>query len=643
MLQAMRKSQGTKKFILGIVVISVAGSLALAMYGLWGGGLSAKEQQGAPDWIATVDGESIPTRAFQKERTTIENDLRQRFAGQLNDDSLGAFVDQQALGALLGQHLLEREAGRAGLRVTPAEISDDIVNSPAWQREGRFVGVEAYRRILESNRINVEEFEAERQRELAAEKLKSAVASLAYVDDAELDRRFRDQEERVDLDYVVLSDSKFGDAKTPSDADLQSYFRAHASEYMTPETRRASYVLFDREAKAASMQIGDADIKDYYEKNKATLYSHPEQRRASHILFKLEPNADSQKEAAVRDKATAVLARVRSGEDFATLARQNSEDEGSAPSGGDLGYFGRGRMVREFEDAVFSLKVGSISDVVKSGFGYHIIKVTDSRPAGVQPLDEVKEEIRRSLSVSRAQEEIRKAAADFTQKLGTQEASFDKTAAALGEAVLDTGFFGKGQPAGPLGRLPQVDDAVFGLKRGVASAPVTIPQGIAVFSLTDVKEPQPAPFDAVKTKIEADLRKSRARDKARSVAADLMKASGDLKSRALKAKLEVKTFDKVNRIQPLPPLTDAVKQAAFAATTGAVIGPFDSDDGLVIVEVKGKSPSTPEEASSQRAALKQRMLDEERNTLFQALLDRLQKSSAITINDGLLRQTRNRG
>jgi len=639
MLDVMRRSKGFTKIIFGLVVLATAGSLALAMYGLWGGGLSGKEQ-GAPDWIANVDGEPIPTIVFQKTRSAIENDMRQRFAGQASDEALASYVDQQALGSVLGQYLSEREAERAGLRVTAAEISSDIVNSPTWQKDGRFVGVQAYRKILEMNRIKVAEFERERQKELAAEKLRSAVYALARVDDAEVDRRFRDEVERVDVEYVLLADTAFADAKPAAPAEVRSWYSSHASRFTTPEARRAVYILFDRESKAASLPVSDAEIKDAYEKGKTTTYSHPDQRRASHILIKVPQDAPPEKDAEIKAKAAALLARVRAGEDFATLARQNSEDPGSAAAGGDLGFFGRNRMVKEFEDAAFSLSVGAVSDVVKSPFGYHIIKVTEARPAGVQPLDEVKAEIRRSLVVTKAQEEVRKSAEEFERKLAAQESSFDKSASALGYKLADTGYFEKGSPAGPLGRLPQVEDAVFSLKPGGVSAPVTVPQGLAVFSLAEVRAPRPAPFDNVKEKVETELKKSRARDKARSIAGEIVAAKGDLKGRVEKRKLEVKSLPQVTRAQSLPPLTDASKAAAFAAPIGAVLGPYETDDGLLVIAVKGKSPATSDEAVSERASLRRRMLDEERNTLYQAFLSRVEKTSQIEINEGLLRRTR---
>lgn len=641
MLDIMRRRKGFVKIVLGAVVISVAASFAFALYGIWGGALSQTDQ-GSPDWIAVVDGEQIPTGRFQRQRGLLLQQYREQFLGQgFDEETLSALVDQQALGALLGTHLARNEAARAGLRVTPREISDKVVID--FSPQGRFVGADQYRKILRSNGMEPAQYERQVGESLAAEKLRQAVASLARVDEADVERRFRDEVERVDVNYVLLADSAYADAKAPGEAELRAHFQSHAPEYMTPEQRRALFVLFDREAKAASIQIPEEDLRSAYERDKAALYSHGEQRRASHILVKLDPAAGPEKEAEARAKAAEAAARVRAGEEFAAVAREVSEDPGSASNGGDLGFFERGRMVREFEDPAFSLAVGVVSEPIKSPFGFHVLKVTDSRPAGVQPFEEVRDEIRRSLAVRKAQEEIRKEADAFVARLATQESDFAKTAAAMGLTAADTGLFAKGEPAGSLGRLPQVDQALFGLGPGGSTQPITVPQGLAVLALAEVKPPEPAPFDSVKARVEADLKRSRTRERARKAAAEILAGSGALAERAGRHKLEVKIYAAVNRIQPLPPLTDASKSAAFAASPGAVLGPFEADDGLVVLEVTGKKPATAEEETAERAALRARLLAEERNALFQVFLNQFQKNARIEINQALLDRGRPRG
>jgi peptidyl-prolyl cis-trans isomerase D len=342
-------------------------------------------------------------------------------------------------------------------------------------------------------------------------------------------------------------------------------------------------------------------------------------------------------EATQEAAANAALASIRSGEDFAELARARSEDPGSAPAGGDLGWFERGRMVKEFEDAAFALSPGAMSGVVRTPFGFHIIKTTSSRPPGTRPFEEVREEIRRGLAVQRAQEEVRTAADAFTTRLASQESSFDSTAGELGLTVERTGSVARGEPAGRLGRLPLAEDAIFSLSPGGNSAAVSVPQGLAVFHLVSIGEPQPEPFESVRERVGQDWKTARAREQARSAAERITRASGDLRSRISGMKLSVASLAAVTRSQPMPPLTDAAKEAAFIAPPGSVLGPFDAPDGLVLLEVTRMQPSTPAEAEAERASLREKLLEEEQDEMYRAMMTRLERRSEVEINYALTR------
>jgi peptidyl-prolyl cis-trans isomerase D len=636
MLDVMRRKKGLLKFILIPVVVGVAGTFVFAIYGIWGGG-TASVQDGTPNWIAVVDGEQIPTGPFQQRRASLLQDYREQFGGQgLEERQLTALAEQQALGSLLALYLARQEATRAGIQVTDEEIRDAIVNLPIFQQEGRFVGLKRYQDFLRAQGLEAAEFEADVAQELAENKLRLSIYSLAHVSDAQIEKRFRDEVERVDVDYVLLADADYADSATPSEAELRKHFEEHAEEYMTPESRRASYVLFDREMRAATTEVSEDQLRASYESNKATLYSHGDQRRASHILLRLPAEGGTEGDEALRARAEDLLARIRAGEDFADLARQHSEDSSSAPAGGDLGYFERGRMVPEFEDAAFSQPVGEVSEAFKTAFGFHIVKTTGSRPAGSQAFEEVREEIRRGLTVQKAQEEIRSAADDFTSRLAAQESSLAGIAGELGYEVAETGFFGRGEPVAVLGRLPQVDDAVFSLQTGDHTPPVAVPSGLAVFKLEEVRPPQPAPMESVRSRVETDFKDSRAREKARKVADGMLAAKGNLKDRAGARELEVRNYPAVNRVQPLPPLTVASKAAAFAGSVGSVLGPYESDDGLVVIEVKGKSPASPGQEAIEREDLRRRLMEEERRVMYQTVLARLESTAKIQVNEGLL-------
>ncbi len=638
MLDVMRRKKGLTKVVISIAVVGIAGTFGFALYGVWGGALTGTAQ-GAPNWIALVDGERIPTRPFQQRRAQLAEDFKERLAGQgLDEEQLLRFAEEQALWSLIYQELAHQEAERAGLRVADSEVRDAILNHPGFRHGGRFVGVNRYRSFLRAQGLDPTQFEAGIAREIAADKLYQAIVSMAQVSGEDLEKRFRDEVERLDVDYVLFADADYAEAKAPGESALRGYFEEHASDYMTPETRRVSYVLFDREAKAQSVEIREEEILESYEGNKSSLYSHGEQRRASHILLRVPPGASADEEEAIRVSAGEIHVKIGAGEDFAELARQHSEDPGSAPAGGDLGYFERGRMVKEFEDVAFSLSPGEVSDVFRSAFGYHIVKVTDERPAGTQPLEEVREEIRRNLAVRKAHEEVRKDADGFTSRLAAQESSFQGTAASFGYEVSESGFIARGEPIEGLGRLPQAEDAIFSLVEiGDVTPPVAVSQGLAVFQLQEIREPEPAPLEDVRDRVAEDLETARARERARAAAERLLAAKGTLKERAEQRDLEVRSNSAVTRGQASPPLTAAAKAAGFAAPAGAVLGPYASEKGLVVLQVNAKLPSTPQEEAMERRALHERLLAEERATLYETFMARLRNSANIQINQALLR------
>src|SRR5262249_19918731 len=252
------------------------------------------------------------------------------------------------------------------------------------------------------------DFEDGIRKQLTIEKLRSSLTEWLSVADTDLEQEYRRRNDKVKLAVVTLTADSFRGQVTATDADVASYFDAHKDEFKIPEKRKIRYLLVDIDALRAKVVVPAADIERAYN-NSIEQYSSPEQVRASHILLKTEGKDD----AAVKAKAEQLLKQVKAGADFADLAKKNSEDEASAKNGGDLDYFGRGRMVAEFDQAAFSMQPGQISDLVKTQYGYHIIKVIDKKAATTRPLADVRQQIQDQLSYERAQAQ----AQDLAQSL----------------------------------------------------------------------------------------------------------------------------------------------------------------------------------------------------------------------------------
>ena len=409
-----------------------------------------------------------------------------------------------------------------------------------------------------------------------------------------MDDEVKRRNEKVKLAVVNFTADKFREATTATDAEIGARFESHKNDYKIPEKRKIKYALINSQAMRDLVQIPAADVQKQYNDNKQQ-YSTPEQVRASHILFKTE----GKDEAAVRKQAEAVLARAKAGEDFAKLANQYTEEEVGKTRGGDLDFFGRGQMAKEFEETAFGLKPGQISDVVKTSFGLHIIKTTDHKPASTKPLDEVKAQIEDQLKWERAQADAQRLADDLDKQID-DPGDFDTVGKARGLAVNESAFFSKDEPIAGLGMAPAVAERAFEMKPGETSKAIRTPQGFAYISLTGTQPERVPALEEVKARVRDDVVKGKAADTARqraaAVAAQLK--SGNFDAAAKAAGLEVKTTEQIARGAPITDvgINAAVDAVAFTLPAGGVSDPITTDTGAVVIKVLERKDVTPEES-----------------------------------------------
>jgi peptidyl-prolyl cis-trans isomerase D len=345
------------------------------------------------------------------------------------------------------------------------------------------------------------EFEEQVRRGLTLQKLQAALTNWITLNDKELEDEYRRRNEKVKLAVVSFAADKFREGLEATDAELASYYDAHKNDLKIPEKRKVKYALVDMQAIRERTQISAEDIQRAYEDNRQQ-YSTPEQVRASHILLKTEGKDD----AAVKKQAEDLLAKVKAGADFAQLATKFSEDDASKAKGGDLDFFPQGQMVPEFDKVAFSLKPGEISDLVKTQYGYHIIKVTDKKAATTKSLDEVRVQIEDQLKWERAQAEAQRIADDVAGKLKTA-ADFDTVAKGRGLTVGESGLFTKEEPIGGLGVAPAVAERAFELKDGEVSESIRTPQGFAFVTVTGRQDAYVPKLEEVKARVRDEVLK----------------------------------------------------------------------------------------------------------------------------------------
>jgi peptidyl-prolyl cis-trans isomerase D len=630
MLDRMRRHKGWLKWSLALVVLAFIIFYIPAFLGRGdtgqGGSLS--------DAVATVDGRQITIAEFQRAYQSQIQMYRSAYGGNITDQMLKQLgIDRQILQQLVDQEAAMAEAKRLKLDVSDAELAQHILSNPSFQENGRFIGQERYAALLRAQRppMTIDQFEQNLRNSLIVNKLRTAVTDWISVTDKDVEREFQRRNEKVKLEMVVFAADKFRAAVTVTDADLVPYFEAHKEQYRIGERRKIRYLLLDVDGLRASSQPTARDVERFYNEN-IELYSTPEQVRASHILFKTNGKNDEE----VKAKAGKALKEVKAGGDFAALAKKNSEDEASAKQGGDLDFFPKGKMMPEFDEAAFKLQVGEVSDLVKTQYGYHIVKVTDKKPASTRSLDEVRPQIVDQLSWERAAAKAADVANTMAKEI-SKPADLDKVAAAHGLKAQASGFFTREDPILGLGPAPQATAEAFALKAGDVSGAVQTSRGYVFLTPIATEAPRLPSLDQVKDRVKEDVTKQKAKELARQKALALvasLKGADDLAKAAKAAGVEVKTTELVPRDSPLPEIgvSPQVDLVSFGLPAGTVSTPVDTDNAVVVGKVLEHKQPTPFELAAGRDQLRDEMLTDRRDRFFASYMQKVKQKIKIEVN-----------
>lgn len=633
MLDRMRRHKGWLKWSLALVVLTFVVFYIPDF-------LTPTAGAAPNEVLAEVQGEDITVGDFQRRYRAQLQAYRNAYGSQLSDDLLRQLgIEQQILQQMVDEEAMVAEARRQGLRVSDVEVRERILAIPAFQDNGRFIGEQRYRQMLQMNNppLTTTEFEDNLRRALLVEKLRHAVTGWMSVTDPEVADEYRRRNEKVQLDVVPLTPDAFRSQVTLTDAEIASHFEANKETYRVGEKRRLRYALVDVDQVRQQVTVSDADLQAFYQQNIAQ-YTTPEQLAASHILFRI----DEGDEAAIRTKAEEVLKRARAGEDFGALAREFSQDESNNQTGGSLGEFGRGTMVPEFEQAAFALKPGDISDLVQTSFGFHIIKVEQNQPAATRPLDEVRTEIEEQLKWQKAQEQAEITARTLEGQVKTRE-DLDRIAQERGLHVQDTSAFLRDEPIDGLGPAPEVSAQAFQLADGAVSPALRVSRGWVLATVIGKEEPRLPELGAVRDRVRDDLTRDRAAELARTRAGEIaaqLKAAGDFAAAAAKAGLEVKPTELITRGSPIPDLgiSPDVDNVAFTLPQGGVSDPITTPQGTAIIRVVAREGVTDEQVAGGMDQMRDELVNQRRDRFFSGYMVEAKKTLQIQINQETLQR-----
>jgi len=569
--------------------------------------------------VAWVEGTPISSQEFLRSYRAQEQQYRQQLGSQFSPDLLRQLgFDNLVLRQLVQNQILFLEAQRQGISVTDQEVSEFIVSLPMFQSDGKFIGRDAYLNLLARNSLSASQFEAQLRQDVMRQKLQSLVTDGIVVPDADIEEEYRRRNEKLRLEYAFVAKAEFEAQVQVTDEEARRFFDDNKKRFERPVQRKVRFITLTPQLFASAVSVGDREVERYYQQN-SSRYETGDQLAASHILFKTGPDTD---EEAVRKKAEAVLALAKGGADFAELARQHSEDT-SAENGGDLGLFGRGQMVPEFEAAAFALQEGQISDLVRSTYGFHIIKLNGREAAFIRPLDSMRDEIRNTITQEKARDKMEKAVDSAAEKLRAS-GSVDALSAEYPVLVpQETAFFGRGDTLPQLGNSPEATRAAFENEVGQVSSSVRLGNGYAFLHVLEERPAGTPDFEEVKEEARNQLRDQKVMKLAQARAEALRETL--LTEGPEKAGIELLSTESFFRGSQLPEAgrSAAVNARAFAISPGELSAPLSADNGFVLVRVLEKTGFSPADFAAQKPGFLEQMANEQRLKVWNAFVESL--------------------
>ena len=594
-----------------------------------------------PETLATVSGDKVTQAEFDEALREQQDRLRQALGRNYDPamfdtpDARYALLDQ-----LVNQRLLEDRARSGRLRVSDQQLFQTISQIPAFQVDGKF-STDRYRQLLQAQGMTPLMFEQRVRGELVLAPLQEPIVGANIVARTSSERFLSLLEQQREVAVATLSPDAFAKDVKVDDAQVKAYYEQNQAQFQTPEQAKIEYVLLTPDAIAPRIKVEPAEVKAAYDAN-VKQYSTAEERQASHILIAVKPDAKPEEKDAAKKKADALAAQARANPaKFADLAKANSQDPGSAQQGGDLGSFGRGSMVKPFEDAVFAAKAGDIVGPVQTDFGFHVIKVTGVTPPHVQSFDDVKASIEQDLKRQKASQVLASDAEKFQNLVYEQADSLEPVAKALSLRVETTPWMTRPQiQAIGLGNAKFVQALLspesIQTKRNTEALEIA-PNVLIAGRIVEYKPATPRPFEQVADDIRKMLVRKAASDLAQKAGAEkLAQLQGGKPDNAVGL-----TFAKpvsISRNQPAPGFTpDALAKVFQAAATKLpqYVSAVDDNGAYAIYKVI-KVTDAPATDTARVTAAANRVGADVGRELLNAYLASLKAGADVKINQAAL-------
>jgi peptidyl-prolyl cis-trans isomerase D len=618
------------KISMTVILVLICVSMVITLIpGLFGGPAVGTNA----DSVAVVGGTQITT-------TDVLQKLNQMTETQQVPEMLRGYYTQEVLNNLVFQAALDYEAQRLAVQVTPEEerqrieeiLPNDFSNG-VWLRDKYANDVPMY------TRMSVPQFEEAIRQDMLAQKMVHIVTDGITVSQAEIEQEFRRRNEKIAIQYALIKPSQIASTIHPSDEELNAYFQKNMSKYQVPEKRSAQYAFLDLAKLRAGTQVSDEALRAYYNQH-IDDYKVQNSVRVEHILFKTIGKTDAEI-AEIEKKAQSVLAQAKHGTNFEDLAKKYSEDDASKPKGGDLGWIVEGQTVPEFQKVAFSLPKDAISDLVKTPYGFDIIKVLDRQTAHTKSFEEVRDSILPIVLEAKVSEE----ANGIADQMGGAVRESDRQplvniAHKLNLEFGDTPPEPMNAPLGPLGSSPDLSRTLFELRVGELSEPVHTDAGDVIITPKEILPAHQATLAEVHDRVLGDYQQDKSLELAHAKADELAKRvqGGEPLDKAAKALgFEVKTSDPFARTGSVPDIGAASQLgSAFSMNVAQVAPPQQVGGNWLVYQVTSHEPANMADLANQRPDIEQQLLQTKQSAAFDAfktaLENRLRAQGKLTMN-----------
>lgn len=598
-------------------LIKVACFAIVIVFIFWGG-YSYTEKKASR--VAVVNGSYIGLREYQDTYRKLVDQMRRQFGRQFSSELAETLnLKGQALDQLIHRRLILAEAGMLKFDVSREELQNAIVSYPAFQTNGQFDSLR-YQQILRSNKLTPQDFEANQREYLLINKVEQFITRGTKVLESEMLSFFHHTRDRVNLAYVQIDPQDFKNQVKVDEEAVRDYFDKHRENYRLADKRNILYVRFVPQDYLAEVEVTDQEVEEFYQLHQDN-YLEPKKVHARHILFRISEKAKTAEIQEILDRAKKVLDLAHKGDNFAELARKYSDDS-TASKGGDLGYFKSGDMVKPFADSAFSLKKGEISDLVRTRFGVHIIKVEDIKEEAVKPLAAVKETVRQSLKEERSRE-IALQRADSFIDLSRALDDLQKAAAEAGLEVKESGLFATEEPVPQLGRHPEINDIIFALRPKEISPAFSIGDDQLVAQLVEIQDSRLEEFTEAQERVQEDWITEQSEVLARQQAQEWLETArqeGNLAEVSRRNKLKTNKTGLFTTISPAPPFGNQRDMVitAFSLTPEQPVPSevYEVDGKFIIMQLEDSQPASENGFQKEKDSLAKQLLQAKKEQTF---------------------------